>query len=407
MSRERWARRVWVALLATSLALALLPFVESDRDIVNSDWPSFYIAGRLATEDPARLYDREAAATRQLSLLGPGGYSLEGQGPILPVVMPPWMALTVAPFTAAGLTLGGRLWVLAEVLALAAGLLLASGWSARRAALAAMAGVPAALMVVNAQVDGLLVLGVGAAWRLERTGRPALGGLALSLALMKPHLALGLAAGLLATARWRMLSGWAAGGGLLLAAAIARQVSWPLDWVRTLLANGGSLGREVSLPGLAFSLVGNGALRPVAAVAAIALALVVTAVAARQARTGAGALAAMLAGGLLAAPHALATDTVVMTPGLAALGRIRAGMLAALSAGSLILALLRLPALVAVLGSGLLLWMMWRLAQAEDGHAPVREQRRGEGSREDTRRRPGGQVEGGLSPGQSAARPPV
>jgi ABC-type sulfate transport system permease component len=81
-----------------------------------------------------------------------------------------------------------------ELVALAVGLaVLARGGQRRWPALAAFASVPAALMALNAQIDGLVVLGLGAAFVLWRSDRRFVAGCALGLCLAKPHLVVGLA----------------------------------------------------------------------------------------------------------------------------------------------------------------------------------------------------------------------
>ena len=68
--------------------------------------------------------------------------------------------------------------------------------------------MPTALLLLNAQLDGIVALGIGAAFALW--SRPFLAGLALGLTLVKPQLVLPLGAALLvapALARPRRLGG--------------------------------------------------------------------------------------------------------------------------------------------------------------------------------------------------------
>jgi hypothetical protein len=88
--------------------------------------------------------------------------------------------------------------------------------------------VPLLLLVGNAQLDGVLVLGFGLSWHLLRSGREGWAGAALGLALVKPHVALGVAAGLLVAQRWRVLFGWALAAGVLVTVAC----SWRPDRCR-------------------------------------------------------------------------------------------------------------------------------------------------------------------------------
>jgi hypothetical protein len=117
------------------------------------------VAGRLVARQPDRLYDREAERQEQQAVVGPGGYGLPGYRGLLPVVAPPWVALYAAPVAALGLGRGGRLWFAAQVVALAAGLLLVSGWREPARALRAVGGVPHVLLLRNALVTDLAVAG--------------------------------------------------------------------------------------------------------------------------------------------------------------------------------------------------------------------------------------------------------
>src|SRR5205807_1245613 len=84
-------------------------------------------------------------------------------------------------------------------------------------------------VMLNAQIDGLVVLGIGAAVALWT--RPWLAGFALGLTLMKPQLMLPLALALLLMRAWKVLGGWAAAGVLLLAVTSALNPHWVLDWL--------------------------------------------------------------------------------------------------------------------------------------------------------------------------------
>src|SRR5260370_1509455 len=95
--------------------------------------------------------------------------------------------------------------------------------------LPAFASVPVALVLLNAQLDGLVALGIGAAIALW--SRPSLAGLALGLTLMKPHLVLALGAALLVSRKWRVLAGWAVAGVLLWASVAVLNPRWVLDWL--------------------------------------------------------------------------------------------------------------------------------------------------------------------------------
>ena len=178
---NRWRWRGYVALLAVALAFTIYPLLPND-DVINSDWPAFATGARLIVSDPARLYDLgaqqrvEAAVTGGRVLVTPG---IQG---ILPFLAPAWVALVTVPFDALGPSIGGRAWILFGLACLLAALYLATRPRPALELLPAFAGVPTALMLLNAQLDGIVALGVGAALALR--ARPYLAGLALGLTLM-------------------------------------------------------------------------------------------------------------------------------------------------------------------------------------------------------------------------------
>jgi hypothetical protein len=206
--------------------------------------------------------------------------------------------------------------------------------------------VPLLLLVGNAQLDGVLVLGLGLSWHLLRSGREGWAGAALGLALVKPHLALGVAAGLLVAQRWRVLFGWALAAGVLVTVCLLLAPGSLPAWPGAALSTAGHNGSDLSLPGLLYAL----GLPPAVALLAGA------------ARCPTPA-AALVLGGLLAAPHLLATDLVVCCFALVLAGLDAVGPLLLLSAASLLLAV-RPPAVQAAMGgclllSGLLVGAAW------------------------------------------------
>ena len=338
-------------LVASCLLIVGLALLRGDQQLKNSDWPSFMVAGRLVAAQPDRLYEHDAERREQRAVVGPGGYGLAGYGGLLPVVAPPWVALYAAPFAGLGLGAGGRLWIGAEVLALVAGLLLVTGWRDPVRALSAVAGVPLVLLVGNAQLDGLLVLGLGLAWRLSLRGEMLWAGAALALTLVKPHLVLGVTAGLLLGRRWRVLLGWALAALLLLAVTVVLAPGALQAWPAAALATAGRNGNDLSLPGLLYSL----GLDPVAAlVVGMPAALALTVWVAARCPGRPAAAAALVLGGLLAAPHLLATDLVVACFALLLAGMAAVGPLLVVTLASLALAV-RIPVGAAAMGGCVLL----------------------------------------------------
>lgn len=314
-SGKRWRRRGTVALVGVALGVFLLPVFESHQALVNSDWPAFATGGRLAASDPVNLYDLKAQAREQRVITGGAALQAHDEEGLLPFDMPPWVALLNAPFAALGTDVGARLWIVLELAALAAGLYLLAPPGRRVSALPGFAAVPTALAAINAQTDGLVILGIGAAWALWRRDHRLTAGLALGLCMVKPQLVLPLAAALLVTRSWRVLGGWAAATLALMLVTAMRDPRWLPEWPAFLAAHAGRVGTELGPIQLVWS---SGLPRgPQVAAAATVVLLAITAVLLAARRLPAGpAAGTVVAGGLLAAPHALGSDLVLLPAAL-------------------------------------------------------------------------------------------
>jgi hypothetical protein len=347
-----------VALLGVAVAFVIYPLAEGPGDIINSDWPAFATGARLIVENPRHLYDLDQQARVESQVTGGKTLVTLGIKGILPFLAPAWVAIFAVPFELLGTDLGGRLWILFGLAALALGIYLAIRPRPPSALLPAFASVATALMLLNAQLDGIVALGIGAAIALR--SRPYLAGLALGLTLMKPQLVLPLGAALLLAQRWRVLAGWASAGVLMWASAAVLNPRWVLDW---LTATGTTItpgSREVDLPHLGTLLPPTWQLYAVATLTLLTVVGVV--LLARRWRNGfEGQAAILVAGGILAAPHALPADLVLVGLGLAIWGKARWPDWLLLSAGALIaaLALAPLPAIVGVL---LVAWLLYRMS---------------------------------------------
>ena len=362
---ERWRWRGSVALLAVALAFFLYPLLPND-DVINSDWPAFATGARLIISDPGHLYDLDAQQRVQLDVTGGRILVTLGIHGILPFLAPAWVALLAVPFELLGTDLGGRVWILFGLVCLAGGLYLAtrthpSEGLRRRGAtemLPGFAAVPTALMLLNAQLDGIVALGVGAAIALR--SRPYLAGLALGLTLMKPQLMLPLAVAVILARRWQVLAGWATAGAGLLATTAILNPRWVLDWLGQTRATVAPASREVDLPHLGVLLPGQAQTIAVAVLTLVAIALVVYL--ARRRRDDFRATAAVLvAGGVLAAPHALPADLVLVAVAMAVWGRARWFDWLGLSVAALVAALTPAP-VPAVVGIALIGWVCVRAA---------------------------------------------
>jgi hypothetical protein len=349
MTRWRW--RGSVALLAVAVAFVIYPLVESENDVINSDWPAFATGARILVTDPGHLYDFDVQRRVELDVTGGRTLITLGINGILPFVAPAYVAFFPVPFELLGTNLGGRLWILFGLACLALGLYLAVRPRAPSAILPAFSSVPTALLLLNAQLDGIVMLGVGAAIALW--SRPYLAGLSLGLTLLKPQLMLPLGAALLVARRWRVLGGWATAGVALSAVAAVLNPRWVFQWLPALNGPVRPGSREVDLPhfGTAFPAAYQG----VAVAVLSLLALLAVLVLARRVRTGFRRAAAVLvAGGILVAPHALPTDLVLVAAALAIWGEAQWYDWLLVSIGAVVAALspVPIPAVAGVVTTG-------------------------------------------------------
>jgi hypothetical protein len=343
------------ALFAVCLALLLIPFVESDRELMNSDWTGVATIANLAAQSPSRMYDRGAQRQQEFLLTGGGAASQRGQDDgLLPVVSPPWVGFLGVPFMALGPAWGGRFFGLFQLLALAAGLALLAGRRRLAAVVPAVAGVPAALMMLNLQLDGMVVLGLGLAFALHRRKLGLWAGLALGLTLVKPQLVLAIGPGLLLARQWRMLAGWLASGLVLVGSSLLVQGNLIAGWLAFIQHNARRIGDDISLPGL----VGPSLVVPATLVALA----VVLGLAYRRRHDRPVAAGILVAGGLLCAPHALATDTLLIGAGLLVAGRPGWKDWLALSLAAAVMALNHQPLLTALLGVATIAGFLARLS---------------------------------------------
>ncbi|MGH7760876.1 MAG: glycosyltransferase 87 family protein [Candidatus Dormibacteraceae bacterium] len=355
---DRWRWRGSVAMLAVAVGFVIYPLIESEGDVINSDWPAFATGARIIVSDPRHLYD--FAVQRRVELDVTGGRTLVtlGINGILPFVAPAWVAFFAVPFELLGTNLGGRLWILFGLACLAIGLYLAVRPRPPTAVLSAFGSVPTALLLLNAQLDGLVALGIGAAVALW--SRPFLAGLCLGLTLLKPHLVLPAGAALLLTRRWHVLGGWAVAGLVLSGAAALLNPRWVFQWLPALNGPVSPASREIDFAhfGTAFPAAIQG--YAVAVLSLVAL-VAVLALARRRGSELRPAAAVLVAGGVLVAPHALPTDFVIVAVALAIWGEALWYDWLLLSVGAAIAALTPapVPAVVGVLVIG---WVCARAA---------------------------------------------
>ncbi|HEX2680107.1 MAG TPA: glycosyltransferase family 87 protein, partial [Candidatus Dormibacteraeota bacterium] len=336
----------------------LYPLLPID-DVINSDWPAFATGARMIVHDPGHLYDLDAQRKVEMDVTGGRVLVSLGIRGILPFLAPAWVALIAVPFDLLGTDLGGRLWVVFGLLCLAAGLYLATRPRPPAAILAAFASVPSAIVMLNAQIDGLVVLAIGGA--LALWSRPFLAGLALSGTLFKPQLVLPIGLGLLLTRRWRVLAGWATAAVALVAVTSAISPHWVFDWLGQTRSTVQTGAREVDLAHIAVFFPTRVQTITLAALtlAALGVTLAVAARLRHDFRTAAGIL---VIGGVVASPHALPGDFVLVALGLAVWGKATWMEWLALSAGALLAALAPDPVPMLV-GLVLVGWLLVRVSE--------------------------------------------
>jgi hypothetical protein len=361
VTADRWRWRGTVALTGVALAFCLLPLIPQ-VDPINSDWPAFATGARLIVENPSHLYDFEAQRKTELAVTNGRVLITLGIHGILPFLAPAWVALVAVPFELAGSDVGGRLWMLFGLACFGLGLYLAVRPRAPAAILPAFATLPTALMLLNAQLGGLVALGIGAA--LALWNRPYVAGLALGLTLVKPQLVVPIGFGLLITRRWRVIAGWATAGVALLAVTLLLNPRWVFDWLPALSTPVRAGSREVDLAHFGTAFPDQLQLYGVVLLSLFALGGTLV-MAIRCRHNFRAAAAVLVAGGVLAAPHALPADLVLVALALAIWGEATWIEWLALSLGAAVAAIAPAP-YPAVAGVVLVLWLLFRMVRLRE-----------------------------------------
>jgi hypothetical protein len=347
MSRQRLTAVVIAAMALSILVAYTVMWVDvSQAHIGGSDFTATYVGGTLLREGHgAAIYDQTLQAPLHAALIAPS------RGGNLAFVYPPPAAVLVLPLTLLPLTAAYRVYQVGQLLMLALAVVIAARaapWPLSRqrrfvpvvAGLAALAGQGSLALGLLGQWDGLSALGLAAAYALWRRDARFAGGavLAASAAIAKPHLALGLAALLIGWRERRVLAGAAsgvmamlvvslatvgpAGFGAFLASTQADASRWPL-------------ASMLGFTGLFGSWLGDGAATQLLAAACTVLALAGCVLLGRRLARDRSALEPCLAAAtvlsLLASPHLLTHDLVLLAPvmvGLLAWAAVRDGPIA-------------------------------------------------------------------------------
>ena len=229
-------------LLSWSLSVAIFCMMLSrSSDKYPVDFTVFYAQARIAAQNPARIYDREAriAEMEKLVALSSGDRSYCHFG------YPPFVALALKTLALTGYRAAFRVWQAVSLCLYVAGLLVAARRYPRNAVITtfplALAYVPFLFMLFSGQLAAVGFIAMICAEEAMQSRRYFLSGLALSLLCYKPTLLVLLLPMLLIRRRWRSLLGFAAGASAL---ALPPLLAWGpqcyFDWVNAVrsLANG-------------------------------------------------------------------------------------------------------------------------------------------------------------------------
>jgi hypothetical protein len=185
---------------------------------------------------------------------------------------------------------------------------------------------------------------------------------------MKPQLVLPLGVALILARRWRVIAGWATAGAALLVPTLVLSPRWIFDWLGQTRSTVQTGAREIDLAH--FAVVFPNSLQGAALALLTLLAIAAVLWLARRRRGDFQASAAVvIAGGVLAAPHALPTDLVLVALAMAVWGQARWYEWLGLSFLALVCALapVPVPALVGVAAVG---WVCLRAAGLITSRSP-------------------------------------
>ena len=225
---------------------------------------------------------------------------------------PPYYALLFWPLAHLRYPIASAVWEGLCVAALAGFCALWPAQKRRPVALACCWSLPAFMIVAEGQDIGLLLLWIALAAVLLRKQRPTAAGLVMSLCAAKFHLLLLLPLWVIGNRAWRFAAGFFAGGAALFALSFVNGgLRWPLRYYRFLTAPANN-----PYPAVMPNLHGLFAGWQHAATLELLSAVVITGlvwIAARYTTLEYG-FAAILAGGLLIAPHDYMADCALLIP---------------------------------------------------------------------------------------------
>src|SRR5438094_3141345 len=291
--RMRWkhlARLAATALVFISILANLARYALLLKDHYHgTDFRLYYAAAQVGLTNGWRnIYD-PSLQSAAIAAIG---------GPYKPFLNPPPMAWLAAPLTALPYDAAYLIWTVVCATALAVSVLLLAP-NRRTAALGlalALALFPTLFALYLGQTSVFVLLAIAAAWRLQRAGHETWAGVALSLMLVKPQMALVLPLALLASGRVRLFAGWLVPTGALVALSVAALGERGIAQYLTLTENPLPEDWVYTVSGLLGQTTAATAIKLVAGLAALAAA-------ALNRHNPSRVFAAGLVGSALAAPY--------------------------------------------------------------------------------------------------------
>jgi alpha-1,2-mannosyltransferase len=314
---SRMTRFAAVTLACACLGNVLAEVLRSLRDAYNTDFSSsFYAAADMLRRGNDAIYCSSCLQSHaeQLFHTGPAVFSFQYDNPPLGAwLLQPLTYLTpqaaLACFLLASLiAVGAAAWLLRSHIT----------HDPRRLLIAvlAFASLPAAMTFAYGQWDGFLVLAAAGAYVALGRDRQFLAGLLIAVLLFKPQLVWLVPIVVAIAGSWRILLGIVAGGAVWAGSSVAI-LGWSdtLLWLRQISPNivartGSSLPHMLVSFGAASAVV-------VAASATLAMSTTVGLLIARsrlRSLTGQQRLSLGLLVSMLAAPHLLSYDLIVLAP---------------------------------------------------------------------------------------------
>jgi alpha-1,2-mannosyltransferase len=357
---SRLTRLTAVALVCACLGNVVGEVFRSLRDAYNTDFlSSFYVAGDMLRRGNDAIYCAGCLQSHaeQLFHTGPAIFSFQYDNPALGAwLLQPLTYLTPQAALACFLLLsliavGVAAWLLHHQITR----------DPRRTTIAvlAFASFPAAMTFAYGQWDAVLALAAAGAYVALQRDRQFLAGLLIAVLLFKPQLVWLVPVVVVVAGSWRVLLGIAAGGAVWALSSIAI-LGWSdsLLWLRQISPN--IVARTgLSLPHM---LVSFGASSPVvvaasAILAAAATLLLLVSHAKLRSLTGQQQFSLGLLVSMLAAPHLLSYDLIVLAPLIVlwAVDHERHALVAALALSAAFLVDLALPPSWAIVEAAALL----------------------------------------------------